>query len=206
MSKWDRKYTDAPEGLFGTSPNAYVCEVFARCEFDAKTGLCLADGDGRNSRWLASRGLQMTAVDLSQVACANGEALDVQAGVLVKRIAADIESWQVPDGVKWDSVFIMYLQAPAAVRRAAFCKGWEALLPGGIIVAEAFSKSQAEPALDEGSVAGPGAPDLMYDLAEIRTWLPNALFIEALEGNVLLDEGARHHGMAHVVRIAALKV
>ncbi|MBU1210651.1 MAG: class I SAM-dependent methyltransferase [Alphaproteobacteria bacterium] len=200
-SKWDQKYEAAPGGLFGNSPNEYVREIAARSDFAARTGLCLADGDGRNSRWLAARGLQMTAVDLSAVACANGERLDAAAGVRVERIAGDVEDWQPAEGRRWEAVFVMYLQAPEATRMAAVQRGWIALDAGGWIVVEAFAKAQAA----AGNGLGPGSLDLMYDLEEFCAWLPDAEVVEALAGRIGLDEGGRHHGLAHVVRFAARK-
>lgn len=200
-SKWDQKYEAAPEGLFGNSPTEYVRQIAARSDFAAQAGLCLADGDGRNSRWLATRGLQMTAVDLSPVACANGQALDRAAGVAVTRMVGDLETWQPAEGARWDAVFLMYLQAPAPVRMAALRVGWQALAPGGWIVVEGFAKAQA----DAGSELGPGSPVLMYDLNEIFGALPEAVIVEALSGQIKLDEGGRHQGLAHVVRFAGRK-
>lgn len=200
-SRWDDKYAAVPDGLFGTAPNEYVREIAARSDFKARNGLCLADGDGRNSRWLALNGLIMTAVDQSSVACANGEALDKSAGVRVNRLVADLETWQ-PDGAqRWDAAFLMYLQAPQPVRRAGLRCAWEALSAGGWIVVEGFAKAQE--AVPNGP--GPGSPDLMYDLDEIESWLPDAAIVEALAGRIHLDEGGRHRGIAHVVRFAARK-
>ena len=201
-SKWDAKYAAAPDGLFGAGPNEYVREVFARSDFSAKIGLCLADGDGRNSRWLALQGLEMTAVDLSAVACANGEMLDKAAGVTVNRIVADLENWQPDCAASFDAVFLLYLQAPAPIRMAALQCGWQALAAGGWIVIEGFAKAQAT----SKSELGPGSPDLMYDLDEIEDCLPEAQVIVALAGRLQLEEGGRHQGVAQVVRYAARKV
>lgn len=203
-SRWDKKYATAPEGLFGNAPNEYLREISARSDFSARTALCLADGDGRNSRFLAQLGLDVTAVDLSAVACANGEALDRAAGVRVARTIGDVETWRPADCEAWEAVFLMYLQAPPTVRMAALRCGWEALQAGGLLVVEAFAKAQADVGGD--GALGPGAPELMYDLDEIMGCLPEAEIVEALSGRVRLDEGGRHRGLAHVVRFAARKV
>ncbi len=200
-SKWDQKYAAAPEGLFGTSPNEYVREIAARSDFTARTGLCLADGDGRNSRWLAQAGLEMSAVDLSPVACANATVLDKSAGVTVSRVAGDLEVWRPAGGERWEAVLLLYLQAPETVRLSALRIGWQALCEGGWLIVEGFAKAQA----GAGDDLGPGSPDLMYDLDEIEACLPKADILQALSGRVQLDDGGRHQGLAHVVRFAARK-
>lgn len=199
MSKWDEKYANAPDGLFGNEPNLYLTAIAGRRDFKARSGLCLADGDGRNSRWLALQGLAMTAVDLSAVACANGRLLDAAAGVSIERIAADLGSWTPSAETRFEAVFLFYLQAPSSVRRAALRTGWQALAPGGWFLCEGFAKTSAE----DG--CGPLGPDLRYDLAEIKGELSDAVIVEALSGEVRLDEGGRHQGLGQVVRFAARK-
>lgn len=202
-SKWDKKYAAAPKGLFGTTPNEYVREIAARSDFSVRTALCLADGDGRNSRYLARLGIDVTAVDVSAVACANGDALDREAGVRVARFVGDVETWEPADNKTWEAVFIMYLQAPTSVRMAALRCGWGALARGGMLVVEGFAKAQADAGGEDA--LGPGAPELMYDLDEIEACLREAEIVEALSGRVVLDEGERHRGLAYVIRFAARK-
>lgn len=200
MANWDARYAAAPDGLFGSEPNQYVRQVIARSDFKARSGLCLADGDGRNSRWLAQQGLTMAAVDLSSVAVANGTALDLKARVHVERKVADLEIWQPSLGQSFEAVFLMYLQAPITARMAALKVGWKALSAGGWFVLEGFSKAQAV------GEAGPGDPDLLYGLQEVQRALPDASIMESLTGRVRLDDGGRHQGLAEVVRFAARKV
>ncbi len=57
---WDEKY--ARDGyLYGTDPNGFLRENF-RSIPEGKV-LCLADGEGRNSVFLAEQGYDVTAVD-----------------------------------------------------------------------------------------------------------------------------------------------
>jgi SAM-dependent methyltransferase len=199
MPDWDGKYAAAPIGLFGREPNEYVREITARSDFAARSALCLADGDGRNSRWLALRGIETTAVDISAVATRNALAMDRTAGVAVQRIVADLETWRPSSREWWDAVFLIYLQATAGLRTCALRLGWKALRPGGWLVLEAFAKSQAR-----GDV-GPDSPDLLYDLDEIAAALPGHGIVEAVSGRVRLDEGSRHRGEVEVVRFTACK-
>lgn len=199
MPDWDALYA-GKDALFGTRPNEYVREICNRSDFDARSALCLADGDGRNGRWLAGQGLEVTAVDLSAVATSKACACDQAAEAHVERIVADLADWTVPDRQSWDAVFIMYLQCDAPTRERAVRLGADVLRTGGWLVLEAFAKPTDGP-----SGLGPGDRSVLYDLAELETWIPDLQTVEALSGNVLLDEGARHQGLAQVVRYAGRK-
>lgn len=199
MGKWDDKYAEAPEGLFGSAPNMFLCEITGRPDFTARTGICIADGDGRNSRYLASRGIAMTAVDLSAVACENGRRLDAAAGVSVDRIAGDVTSWQPANGQHWDAAFLFYLQAPSAERMAGLALLQSCVQSGGWIVIEGFGKQRG------GDELGPGQDDLLYSLDEIHAALPDVEVQESLSGLVRLNEGGRHQGLGGVVRFAGRK-
>jgi hypothetical protein len=200
-ARWDERYRAAIEPPFGEAPNEYLRMVCARADFTAHTALCLADGDGRNGRWLAAQGRAVTAVDVSAVATEQAIELDGRRGVSVERITADLARWTPEPGHAWDAVFLIYLQSAWPVRRRALEVGAAALAPGGWLVVEGFSKAQgARPEM------GPDDLDRLYDLAELREALPGLQVVEALAGRVLLSEGSRHRGDAEVVRYAARRV
>ncbi|HMA13318.1 MAG: class I SAM-dependent methyltransferase [Bacteroidota bacterium] len=202
--RWDRRYRAAEAPPFGEAPNDYLRMIAARPDFTARpdfkasTALCLADGDGRNGRWLAGQGLAVTAVDVSAVATERALLLDARDGVTVERIVADLADWSPERGRTWDAVFLIYLQSTWALRRRALEIAAAALAPGGWLVVEGFAKAQAaRPGL------GPDHPDRLYSLEELYQALPGMQVVEALAGRVLLSEGTRHQGEAEVVRFAA---
>lgn len=202
MVDWDARYCEADGGgLFGREPNDYVREIAARRDFTATSALCLADGDGRNGRWLAAQGLEVTAIDLSKTATHQARKLDAAAGVSVCRLVGDLATWTTDDDARWQSVFIIYLQCERSVRRRAITVGWEALCPGGWLVLEGFSShaSRSEPA--QATTLGPSSSEARYRLGDIRSLMPDAIVIEALEGQVMLAEGAKHAGLGDVVRL-----
>ena len=64
---WSNRYRDAGEAyLFGTEPNHFLAQRAALFQ-RGQTALSVADGEGRNSVWLAAQGLQLTAVEISPV-------------------------------------------------------------------------------------------------------------------------------------------
>lgn len=198
MTDWDKRYAGASDRLFGGAPNEYIREVLARSDFNARSALCLGDGDGRNGSWLASRNLAVTAIDLSRVATEQARDHDRALGVSTERIVADLAEWRPAAGRRWDAVFMMYLQCESAVRRRAVVTAAAALAANGWFVAEGFTRPVAEtPAL------GPKDPDLLYDPQALIDLLPGFRLVEAFTGVIWLDEGSRHRGAAHVARLLA---
>jgi len=198
MTDWDKKYAGGTERLFGDAPSEYVREVLARSDFDARSALCLGDGDGRNGGWLASRGIAVTAVDISAVATAQALDHDRALGVTTKRIVADLADWRPGAGRSWEAVFMFYLQCESAIRYRAIATATAALAPGGWFVAEGFTRPETG---DFG--LGPKEPDLFYDIEALTNALPGFRVIEAFKGATWLEQGVRHRGTAHVVRLLA---
>ena len=65
---WSTRYRDAGEDyLFGTEPNRFLAHRATLLE-SGRTALSVADGEGRNSVWLAEQGLDVTAIEISAVA------------------------------------------------------------------------------------------------------------------------------------------
>lgn len=195
---WDARYAAAGGGLFGDEPNAYLRAAFARPELRPADALSLADGDGRNGRWLAKRELRVAAVDFSAEATRRARAADRAAGVAVERIEADLTAWTPPDGRRWGLTTLIYLQGPAPLRLAALRRAVEWLAPGGWLVMEGFAAG------GPGSVAmGPKNPAMRWLPDEVEPFLAGLQVVELLTGRALLREGDGHDGAAWVIRVLA---
>ena len=197
---WDTRYRAGGGALFGTAPNEYLRMSLARGRFRPATALCLADGDGRNGRWLAKRGLAVTAVDISKVATEQAHASDTKSGNAVERIVADLRDWQPEPGQTWDLVCLIYLQGPPALRRKAVETGLKALAPGGLLVLEGFAGTP-----DADAPLGPDDADKRFQPGDVPPLPADVTLLEETRGLVRLDEGERHAGMARVLRLTALR-
>ena len=62
---WNRRFEDEAY-IFGTEPNAWLREQ-AGVWHAGQRVLSVADGEGRNSVWLASQGVQVDAFDVASV-------------------------------------------------------------------------------------------------------------------------------------------
>ncbi len=101
----------------------------------AGTALDLGCGIGGNALWLAQRGWQMTAVDISSNALAQAAAYAVTTG-MVDRV--DFQQHDLtrtfPTGA-FDLVYALYLQSPVAFpREPVLQKAAAAVAPGGLLL------------------------------------------------------------------------
>ncbi len=216
MVDWDKRYREATEPPFGTLPSEYLRQVLARSDFEIGSALCLADGDGRNGRWLAGqgrgggqgrgqdrgqeRGIEVTAVDLSQVATAQARIADGLSGIQSDRIAADLTQWTPDEGREWDAVILIALHAPWAEREALLHRAVEWIRPGGFFVIEGFSARNPR-----ASECGPADEDRLWNVEKTLACFPGFEVVEAFEGQTWLNEGPRHQGTARMVRILVRK-
>ena len=103
--------TPPPSWCGRPDPNQFVESELA--DLPPGRALDLACGEGRNARWLAERGWQVTAIDFSSVAVDKGRAAVARRRRLAGRRRPDGDS--CPSGL--DLVVIAYLQLPADERR-----------------------------------------------------------------------------------------
>ena len=88
----------------------------------------VAGGTGRNARWLASRGLSVTLVDVADEACRIARQRARDDGLDLEVIRADLTSEPLLPG-PWDVVLIHHFLAVEVVRAAP-----DLLAPGGVLL------------------------------------------------------------------------
>ncbi|NRD54791.1 class I SAM-dependent methyltransferase [Corallococcus sp. AB030] len=122
--RWNDKYQQATAQR---EPSAFLRSLEDRLPH-AGRALDLAGGAGHDTCWLAKRGLDVTLVDISDVALEQAEALARDAGVTLTRLRLDLETEALPPGPFDLVVCLNYLWRPlfAAVPKI--------LSPGGLFV------------------------------------------------------------------------
>ncbi|WP_009521523.1 methyltransferase domain-containing protein [Imbroritus primus] len=88
---WNERFS-GEDYVFGREPNEYLraqAELFA----PGSRVLCVADGEGRNSVWLARQGLQVEAFDVAQAGVAKARRLADEAEVSVAYHVAGCDEW-----------------------------------------------------------------------------------------------------------------
>ncbi len=195
---WDERYS-IDDYLFGTEPaaflvaQAHLLEPGQRC-------LAVADGEGRNSVFLAQQGLDVTAMDASEVGVAKARQLADERGVSVDFQIADVMTWDwAPDA--YDVVVAIFIQFLTPAQRPMVFDGMQRTLrPGGRLLLHGYRPEQV--ALGTG---GPPDPTHMYTEALLREAFA-AMEIERLESyDADIREGIGHAGQSALIDLVAVK-
>ncbi len=198
LETWNARF--AKPGLhYGAEPNAFVVRESARFAPSSRI-LSAADGEGRNSIWLAEQGHHVTAFDLSPVAVDKASSWAQERGVSVDFHVASVDEWDwVPS--RFDAVVAIFVQfADPALRERLFCGLWRTLKPGGLLCVQGYAVKQLE-----YGTGGPGRADHLYTPELLRELLPEADWLLLQEHEATLQEGTGHVGRSALVDAVARK-
>jgi SAM-dependent methyltransferase len=135
---WERRWSQAlREGAHAVArhpPNAHLLAAVA--DLPSGRALDAGAGHGAETRWLASRGWRVTAVDFSSTALdharSTAESLGADVAARIEWITADLGAW-TPPPERYDLVACLYVHVagsvPAMVRRLA-----AGVAPGGTLL------------------------------------------------------------------------
>ena len=193
---WNTRF-DTPDYVFGTRPSGFLTAHAGMIPPGART-LCIADGEGRNSVWLARQGCDVTAFDISPNAIAKAERLARQAEVAPRFVVSTIEDWNW-DAPGYDLVVAIFFQFLSPAERTEVFAGLRrALLPGGRLMLHGYTPKQVE-----YGTGGPGNPANMYTEDMLREAFSD-LRILRLDGyEKELDEGRGHSGRSALIDLIA---
>jgi len=201
---WNGRYTAAGDDyLFGTAANKFVTRQGERLQ-PGMTALSVADGEGRNSVWMAEEGLAVTALEFSPIALHKAQRLAVERHVAVDFILADVLQWDWPEAA-YDVVLGVFIQFATPEQRALLFSAMEkALKPGGLLLLHGYTPKQLE-----FKTGGPSKAEYMYTEALLRDAFPDLEFLELTEYEDMLKEGSgsqRHHsGRSALIDMIARK-
>ncbi|MDC3250233.1 class I SAM-dependent methyltransferase [bacterium] len=195
---WDKKY-DTAEYLYGKFPNDFLKGHYN--SIPKGKVLLLADGEGRNSVFLAKQGYSVTAVDISQVGLDKAEKLSQECNVTIETICADLENFDLGKN-KWDGIVAIYCHLPEAIRQSLYKRIEVAIKPSGTLLLESYRPEQLN-----FKTGGPPVASMMTSKEALLKELPNLSFshLEAIDREVV--EGTGHTGLGAVVQaIGSLKL
>ena len=123
LETWNARFA-GDDYLFGEEPNDFVQREAPRLPRGA-TVLCVADGEGRNSVWLAQQGHAVTAFDFAPNAVAKAKRLAAMRGVTVDHQLGDVYDWPWT-AAQYDAVVVVFIQFVPPEERAAVFAGLRA--------------------------------------------------------------------------------
>ena len=195
---WNGRY-EGDAYLFGKTPAAPLAAMSDKLPTKGRA-LSLADGEGRNSVWLASRGLIVTAFDFAENAIVKARKLAAEAKADVTFHQADITKWDW-DAPGYDLVTGVFFQfLPPDLRKTVFDGIIRSLVPGGTLYILGYRPEQ----IGRGT-GGPPHVENTYteallhkafepmDIQVLRSWEED------------LAEGRGHKGPSALIEILATK-
>ncbi len=194
---WDQRY-DTDQYIYGTKPNDFLAAQIDALPSAGKV-LCLADGEGRNGVFLASRGHRVTSVDASAVGLNKARQLAASMDVEIETIVADLAQFDLGQG-RWDAIVSIYCHLPPSLRQQVHAAAVQALAPGGVMLLEAYTPAQLQ-----YRTGGPPVEALMMTADGLRQEFEGLDFeiLHEIERDVV--EGVGHKGHAAVVQVVARK-
>lgn len=172
--KWDERYAGA-EYKFSLTPSRLLARCLERILslVEGNRALDVACGEGRNAIFLAQKGFEVTAVDISGRGLARGRSRADEVGVRVDFIQADLEEYRLQGG--YDLIvnlnFLLRPMIPSMI---------SSLSPGGVILMETI--------LNDPALEGEHCKEYLLQSGELER-----LFLGP-EGEILLYEEDLSHG------------
>ncbi|MGB0127521.1 MAG: class I SAM-dependent methyltransferase [Rhodocyclaceae bacterium] len=195
-SFWDQRF-DQEDYLFGKEPNAFLVSQ-APLLRPGQRALSVADGEGRNSVWLALEGLDVTAVELSAPAIAKARRLADERGVNVGFHQADLLDWDFGQG-RYDVIAAIFIQFLAPVEReVVFQRMAAALRPGGWLILQGYTPKQLE-----YRTGGPPCAENLYTSDLLMGAFAGLEIMHLWEHEAHVVEGTGHVGWSALIDLVA---
>lgn len=193
---WNRRY-DSADFLFGKQPNEWLREQ-AHALPPAGRVLCVADGEGRNSVWLARQGFQVDAIDVADRAVDKARAFAQNEGVTVNFAVTDCDAFVWPEGA-YDGVAAIFVQfADPPMRARLFERIVRSLKPGGVLILQGYTPKQLE-----YRTGGPPILSHLYTRDLLVSAFADLSIIELREYEAEVREGQGHSGLSALVGLVA---
>lgn len=195
---WDKRYA-TKEYVFGKEPAVFLVEKAKYLKL-GQTALAVADGEGRNSVFMAEQGMQVCAMDGSVNAVEKAKSLAAERGVLVDFEVADILNWRWP-AEQFDLVAAIFIQFVGPAQRSEIFKGIKhSLKSGGILLLHGYTPEQID--------LGTGGPPFVENMYTAEMLTSDFAVFDILELNAYqreVQEGRGHSGMSALIDLVAQK-
>ncbi len=183
--------------LFGTEPNSWLQDHASLW----KAGQCVlsvADGEGRNSVFLARQGLSVDAFDVAEVGVNKAQRLASSQNLRVNFSVCGCDEYLWPVDT-YDGVAAIFVQfADPAMRARLFANIKRSLKPGGYFVLHGYTPKQLE-----YKTGGPPLASHLYTAEMLREAFRDFEIVELREYEDELSEGTQHKGRSALIGLVA---
>ncbi len=129
---WDDRYREKDGAIWSGEPNGRL--VLEVGDLVPGRALDVGCGEGADAIWLAQRGWDVTAVDVSPLAVERARAAGARAGVVVDWVCDDVLAAPFPPD-SFDLVSLQYPALPKAAGDLALRALLDAMRPDGVLLA-----------------------------------------------------------------------
>lgn len=193
---WDARFS-TDDYIFGTAPNAWLAQQRDLLPLSGRV-LAVADGEGRNSVWLAQQGMQVDAFDISPVGVAKANKLAQRANVQVNYQICGTDNFDWKPAT-YDAVVAIFIQFAAPDARARlFAQMKSVLKPNGLILLQGYTPKQLE-----YKTGGPPNLDHLYTEALLRDAFNDMAIVDLQAYESVLAEGTQHSGRSALIGMVA---
>ena len=195
---WDTRFS-TDSYIFGTEPNVWLSQHLSLLPAGSRV-LAVADGEGRNSVWMAQQGLKVDAFDISPVGVGKAIKLAERSGVEVsfQICSAEDFDWKVGE---YDAVVAIFIQfADPDTRATLFKRMTSALKPDGVLLLQGYTPKQLE-----YKTGGPPLVDHLYTEELLRESFADLNILELVSYEDVLREGIQHSGQSALIGLVARK-
>ncbi len=192
---WEERF-DNPEYIFGTEPAQFLLDHREYLR-PGQRALSVADGEGRNSVFMAQQGVQVSALEFAPSAIRKARALALARQVDVDFHNVDVLNYDWPD--QYDLVAGIFIQFVGADDRRHLFSGMKgAVRPGGIVMLHGYTPEQL--ALGTG---GPPFEENMYTEPRLRAAFEGWNVLECRAYRREIQEGSGHSGQSALIDFIA---
>ncbi|MCO6011348.1 NAD(P)/FAD-dependent oxidoreductase [Actinoallomurus purpureus] len=197
---WEERYRANPS-VWSGHPNPQI--VTEATGLPPGRALDVGSGEGADAVWLAERGWQVTAVDISPTALERAASHAASAGPpaadRIEWVHADLRDHAPAEGA-YDLVSSQFMHLPGETRRALFARLAAAVAPGGTLLVVGHDPSDLRTTAHRMHF-----PDMMFTGEEVASSLdPTAWEVQAAESRprVVVDPEGRDITVHDAVLVA----
>lgn len=193
---WDQRFA-GEDYVFGTEPAQALVKLEPYLVSGGET-LVVADGEGRNSTFLAERGYKVLATDYAENGIRKAKALAASRGVTLEHRLEDIfeTDWAAQ---QYDNVVAVFIQfVPPSALRGVLRGLRTALKPSGTLILHGYTPGQ----VGRGT-GGPGDPAHMYTPELLREVYSDMEILVCEDYIAELSEGKGHSGVSELIDFVA---
>ena len=196
MVDWDERFS-IEDYLFGAEPAQALVNLEHYLIPQGDT-LVIADGEGRNSVYLASKGFKVTATDASTVANIKAKALAASQNVEVNYQVEDFFDidWSAKQYDNIVGIFFQFIP-PDKIKQVLMALR-TAIKKGGTLLIHGYTPQQIELA-----TGGPKDVSLMYNKELFEDVFESVEILVNKEYQIKLSEGSGHKGQSALIDFVA---